>query len=309
MEEAKIDFLVNVWDRFNPKKKEGRSSFFKVHNDIFFDQAFFGVELKDMGFLMFILGACAREGSARLSFSLAYLQHHLRIDARELSECIKRLSSKGIVSFVKEKDKDPDPHKEEDEKIVPEKEKEEIKEEVKESVRNVESLKEPSPKEEALITKEQNHQKKESTVFSGCLSALEEVDNDLSQRNIIKEFNNVQGLSPYPGFMFSSEMMQSFKECKQIGILQTMKEWREMFFKVSKSEFLMKEYRPTLNWIIKPDNALKIIAGGYDNKPPKTKEKLEVDENPFRRARLEQEAKEAAAKQKEEDEKYDFFKY
>ena len=70
----------------------------------------------------------------------------------------------------------------------------------------------------------------------------------------------------------------------------TIEDLKEIFHKAEESTFLKGENRnswhATFDWLLKEENAVKVIEGNYDNKTKKV-EKAEVIDNPFLRAAVE----------------------
>lgn len=70
----------------------------------------------------------------------------------------------------------------------------------------------------------------------------------------------------------------------------TIEDLKEIFRKAEESTFLKGEnknsWHATFDWLLKEENAVKVIEGNYDNKIKKV-EKSEVTDNPFLRAAIE----------------------
>lgn len=87
---------------------------------------------------------------------------------------------------------------------------------------------------------------------------------------IVKLFNDklagVGKIKPCPAFFLPSSLVLEIKELFQNKEFQSLEFWEKYFSMVSKSDFLTNNFTPSLAWLLKPENAFKVLSGQYDNK-------------------------------------------
>src|ERR1017187_2113839 len=73
-------------------------------------------------------------------------------------------------------------------------------------------------------------------------------------------------IKPCPSFFLPSNLILEIRELFIHKEFQSLKFWEEYFLRVSESEFLTNNFTPSFAWLLKPENAFKVLSGQYDNK-------------------------------------------
>jgi hypothetical protein len=87
---------------------------------------------------------------------------------------------------------------------------------------------------------------------------------------VIKLFNQKLGgvgkIKKCPSFGLPSSLIEDFKIISGFKEFQEIETWENYFNSVSQSNFLTKEFTPSLAWLLKSENAFKVLGGQYQNK-------------------------------------------
>lgn len=130
---------------------------------------------------------------------------------------------------------------------------------------------------ECALTKSQSRQIRE---FAASLSGSGVVD----VTDIVQMFNDTCT-------SLSSVLKITLKRAKEIQRAAEQYDLGAVFTRVEHSKFLTghndRGFKATFDWILKPDNLLKIMEGNYDGKPPKNAEQGSFDVNDLEKRALE----------------------
>ena len=86
--------------------------------------------------------------------------------------------------------------------------------------------------------------------------------------NAVKDLFNETATNLPPVLKLNEKRIKAIKKLSAFDI-PTLEAWRAYFCKANESNFLngkSSDWKATFDWLLKPDNALKVAEGNYDNK-------------------------------------------
>lgn len=103
--------------------------------------------------------------------------------------------------------------------------------------------------------------------------------NVIKAEDILNLFNSklagIGKIKECPSFFMPSSVLEDFKIMSGFQAFQKIETWDNYFRLVAESKFLTQQFTPTLSWLLKSENAFKVIGGQYqdsvkgaDQKPP-----------------------------------------
>jgi hypothetical protein len=104
----------------------------------------------------------------------------------------------------------------------------------------------------------------------------------ITPEKIITLFNNKlagTGKIKHAPFFLPSGLIEDFKIITGFKEFQSLETWENYFNLVAQSDFLTKEFTPSLAWLLKSDNAFKVLSGQYQNKEEKKKAAQKIPEH------------------------------
>ena len=100
-------------------------------------------------------------------------------------------------------------------------------------------------------------------------------ESPITQDDVIQLFNDIVGdqgrVQRFPGYHLPPKALANFQETSGFPGFRKKEQWRALLQdQVLKSEFLLgkeKSFVITLQWLVEPDNAFKVLSGQYSGSP------------------------------------------
>lgn len=227
-----MEIKINNWEKYNPKRDQKTYTWFRVNNDILSGQEFSDFEGHEILVWFSIIAEASKKNSGRVSLKLNYIARCARTTLDLARVALEKLINEGMIAVVDD--------------------------ELHDRTRSQTSTS-TTPTYETYETKNTYETNETNDVL-------------VSQDALINSFNKILGgkgrVKKYPGYFLPSNALSDFEITKGFPRFRTIEDWEEIFNEVAKSEYLLgnvKDFVASLPWLVKHDNAIKVLCGSYEH--------------------------------------------
>lgn len=260
--------VVINWDKYNPRKDIKTMSWFRVESDIGFDVNLFKLTPQQKWVWIFILGLCAKENRMYVNTELEYLEMYSGVSIDDIQTTLDHLVKRKMVRYGEES----------------EFEKGEIRTDTNEPVQirtdpneHERARTDPGPTGRDGTVRDVTN----GTVHNGTdgtekapakkRSTLPKIDYDRIKHEWNLMINKLEGIK-MPRCESISKKREGYINVTSDKLFKSMSEWIRYFTRCSELDFLKgvgsTGWKADFEWVIKYDNALKVVEGKYDSVHP-----------------------------------------
>lgn len=237
------------WVEYNPRKDLKSMPWFRLNSDIGYSEKLFGLPNEAKWFWIFILSTCARKTNGEISINFNYTSYHSGVSEKNIKKYLELFENKGLLQITNGSDLISTDTIEN----VPNEQTNRHNEQVvlgRESINN-------------LYTK--NHVEKNDLEYN----AKHMKNNPIAIKQLFRELCVGKGRISDNSMFVSPCTIENMKILFGYPDFQENQQWIKYFENISKNSFLNgteKDFVITFDWIMKPDNASKVLNGAYSSK-------------------------------------------
>lgn len=250
---------IKNWEKYNPRKELKTLTWLRLDADIGFSESLFGLDPDARWLWIFTLSLSAKKNSASFLVDIDYVSFHSGVKKDFIEKYLVLFEQRGLIEI-----------KSNSSRICTD------------AIENVSY--------ERYVRNGTNDTYGTNDTQVSCSDSENSKPEDLDFSKISDIFNETlagHGKVKAAPFFCPREVLEKLIILKGFPGFQTRDQWKTYFNQVKASNFLMgmskKSFVITLAWLLDPENAFKIISGGYPNgegeevvtvQPPSRKETI-----------------------------------